>query len=83
MGLRKKEPVFIENDLGKFKLVETKSVIYADGRKQPHIHRYYGGYAVWHGAESAVDVTVRCVRNANIALKARVINTIKERGQNK
>ena len=49
-GFKKKEPVFIENDLGKFKLVETKSVIYADGRKQPHIHRYYGGYAVWHGA---------------------------------
>lgn len=74
-GFKKKEPVFIENDLGKFKLVETKSIIYADGRKQPHIHRYYGGYAV--------EVTVRCVRNANIALKARVINTIKERGQNK
>ncbi len=55
----------MENELGRFKLVETKSVIYKDGKKQPHIHRYYEGFAVWHGAESTVEVTVRCNSDPN------------------
>lgn len=43
---KKQEPVFVENGLGKFKLIETKSMIFVDGKKRPHIHKYYDGNAI-------------------------------------
>ncbi len=58
---RKKEPVYVENELGKFKLVETKSeIIDENGKKRPNYHKFYTGYAVWHGTEDKIDATVRC-----------------------
>ncbi len=62
---KKQEPVFVENELGKFKLVETKSMIFVDGKKRPQIHKYYDGNAVWHGAEGKVSATVRCNKDPN------------------
>lgn len=59
-GRKKKEPVYVENELGRFKLVEVHSTIRVNGKKQPNDHRYYTGEAVWHGAESKIRATVRC-----------------------
>lgn len=57
---KKKEPVYVENELGRFKLVEVHSTIRINGKKQPNDHKYYKGEAVWHGAESKISATVRC-----------------------
>ena len=59
-GKKKKEPVYVENELGRFKLVEVHSTIRVNGKKQPNDHKYYNGEAVWHGAESKISATVRC-----------------------
>ena len=65
-GKKKKfEPIFIENELGKFKLIEAHSTIYEHGKKRPYIHRYYCGDAVWHGAENKISATVRCNDDTN------------------
>lgn len=65
-GKKKKvEPVFVENELGKFKLVESHSTVRRDGKKVPSVHRYYDGDAVWHGAESTISATVRCNDDPN------------------
>lgn len=64
-GKPEPEPVFVENELGKFKLKETKTTIYENGKKRPHNHRYYHGDAVWHGAESKIRATVRCNDDPN------------------
>lgn len=57
---KKDEPIFVENELGKFKLVENHSTVKRDGKKVPFVYRYYDGDAVWHGAESKISATVRC-----------------------
>lgn len=59
-GKKKKEPIYVENELGRFKLVEVHSTIRVNGKKEPNNHRYYDGEAVWHGAESTINVTVNC-----------------------
>lgn len=65
-GKKKVEPVFVENELGKFKLVEAHSTLFDEnGKKCPHDHRYYDGEAVWHGAESKIGATVRCNSDLN------------------
>ncbi|MDE6725559.1 MAG: DUF2262 domain-containing protein [Ruminiclostridium sp.] len=60
-----KKPVYAENELGKFKLIEAHSTIYENGKKRPNNHRYYCGDAVWHGAESKISATVRCNDDPN------------------
>ncbi|MCH5196197.1 MAG: DUF2262 domain-containing protein [Oscillospiraceae bacterium] len=68
-GKKKKEPVFLENELGKFKLIETRSTLYDEnGKKRPHVHRYYEGLAVWHGVESSINASVRCNDDINAEL---------------
>lgn len=63
---KKPEPVFVENELGKFKLHETKSTFRDEnGKKCPNDHRYYEGESVWHGAESKIGATVRCNDDIN------------------
>lgn len=63
---KKPEPVYVENELGKFKLEEAHSIIYDEnGKKRPNDHRYYNGEAVWHGAESKISATVRCNDDIN------------------
>ena len=63
---KKPEPVFVENELGKFKLREAHStIIYEDGKKCPDDHRYYNGEVVWHGAESKINAIVRCNDDIN------------------
>lgn len=59
-GKKKNEPVYVENSLGKFKLVENHSTVKKDGKKVPSVYRYYGGDAAWHGAESTISAMVRC-----------------------
>lgn len=60
-GKKKKvEPVYIENEFGKFMLVENHSTVKRDGKKVPFVYRYYDGDALWHGAESKISATVRC-----------------------
>lgn len=56
----KPEPVFVENELGKFKLIENHSKVKRDGKKVEVVYRYFDGDAVWHGAESTISATVRC-----------------------
>ncbi|MCH5203495.1 MAG: DUF2262 domain-containing protein [Oscillospiraceae bacterium] len=61
-----KPPVFVENELGKFKLHETKSTFRdANGKKRPFNYNYYEGEAVWHGAESKISATVCCNDDQN------------------
>ena len=57
---KKPEPVFVENELGKFKLIENHSTVKRDGKKGSFVYRYYDGEALWHGAESKISATVRC-----------------------
>lgn len=57
---KKPEPVYVENELGKFKLVEEHSKMKWDGKKVEVFSRYYDGDAVWHGAESTISATVWC-----------------------
>lgn len=57
---KKKEPVIIENELGKFKLVENHSKVKRDGKKVEFVYRYYDGDAVWHGAERMISAMVYC-----------------------
>lgn len=57
---KKPEPVFIENELGKFKLVENHSKVKRDGKKVAFVYRYYHGEALWHGAESKISAYVCC-----------------------
>lgn len=60
-GKPKPEPVYVENELGRFKLVETRStIIDENGKKRPNYHKYYEGDVVWHGAEDKISATVRC-----------------------
>lgn len=55
------EPVYVENELGKFKLVESTAAAFEDGKKiGRERNNYYHGEAVWHGAKSKVSATVRC-----------------------
>lgn len=60
-GKPESESVFVENELGKFKLMESHSTVRRDGKKD----RYYDGDAVWHGAESTISATVRCNDDPN------------------
>lgn len=57
---KKSEPVYVENELGKFKLIENHSKAKRDGKKVEVVNRYYNGDAVWHGAENTISATVRC-----------------------
>lgn len=57
---KKSEPVFVENELGKFKLVENHSTVKRDGKKVEVVYRCYEGDAVWHGAESTISAHVHC-----------------------
>lgn len=57
---KKKEPVYVENELGKFKLIENHSKVKRDGKKVEVVYRYYDGDALWHGSESTISATVRC-----------------------
>lgn len=59
-GKKKNEPVYVENELGKFKLIENHSKVKRDGKKVEVVYRYYDGDAFWHGAESTISATVRC-----------------------
>lgn len=57
----KKEPVYVENELGRFKLEEAHSILYDEnGKKRPNDHKFYTGYVVWHGTEDKIHATVRC-----------------------
>lgn len=58
---KKDDPIFVENELGKFKLVESTAAAFEDGKKIGRkSNNYYEGEAVWHGAESKLSATVRC-----------------------
>lgn len=65
-GKHESESVCVENELGKFKLIESKSAVYENGKKKGFkSNNYYDGDAVWHGAESKICATVRCNDDLN------------------
>lgn len=57
-GKPKPEPVYVENELGRFRLEESHAFYDANGKRRDH--KYYDGDAVWHGANDKISVTVRC-----------------------
>ncbi|MCH5208959.1 MAG: DUF2262 domain-containing protein [Oscillospiraceae bacterium] len=58
-------PAFVENECGMFTLKVAEPIIYENGKKRRHIHMYYKGDAVWHGAENKISATVRCNDDPN------------------